>query len=343
MTRLTDALERARKGDDGSPNGPIRPTIAAVDAPPSGESGLAWQDEELTSAAAADVNSASPAQKKEPLPETANRFVVAEGDEALEDEVPPAAFDYHFARASGVKLVVGEKPDHTLVEQYRHLAAALHHAQLKHHVRTVMITSAIEAEGKTTTAANVALTLSHSHQRKVLLIDADLRRPSLHTVFQVANRDGLSEYLRDFGQARRRPSIHVISPNLSLFTAGRPTQDPMGALVSQDMKDIIDEAAEHFDWVIVDTPPVALLSDANLLAGMIDSAILVVRANSTDYPLVQRAQKSIGPERILGVVLNRARRADLALGYGYYYYGYSYAPKTQPEKTGMLSRLFRRG
>ena len=108
------------------------------------------------------------------------------------------------------------------------------------------------------------------------------------------------------------------------------------------MKEIIDEAAEHFDWVIVDTPPVGLLSDANLLASMIDVALLVVRANSTAYPLVQRAQQAIGPERILGVVLNRAAKADLVVGYGYYYYGYNYKPTEEKPRRGLTRLLGRK-
>ncbi len=315
MTRLTDALERARQGNSSD----------SVTITP-------------------DVPAAPRAEERVELQAHEDRRSLFDDSQPSTDDRPDeqrVEAHYHFAQSAAVKLVVGPKPDHTLVEQYRHLAATLHHAQLKDGVRTIMITSAVEAEGKTTTAANIALTLSHSHQRRVLLIDADLRRPSLHTVFQEANRDGLGDYLRDFGPRRKKPEIHQISPTLSLLTAGRPTQDPMSALVSQEMKDLVDEAAEHFDWVIIDTPPVALLSDANLLAGMIDGAILVVRANSTAYPLVQRAQASIGSQRILGVVLNRARRSDLAVGYGYYYYGYSYKPVDQQEPRG-LRRLFSR-
>src|SRR6185436_18331119 len=94
-------------------------------------------------------------------------------------------------------LVVGRTANNTLVEQYRHLAASLHHAQLRTGARTVMICSAVESEGKTTTAANIALTLSHSHHRNVLLIDADLRRPSIHSLLQLGSSTGLSETLKN--------------------------------------------------------------------------------------------------------------------------------------------------
>ena len=207
-----------------------------------------------------------------------------------------------------------------------------HHAQLQSGDRTVMIASAVEAEGKTLTAANLALTLSHSYKRRVLLIDADLRRPAVHDLFQLDNRIGL-------GDVPERPAsvklpVQNVSPTLWVMTGGRPVRDPMSGLVSDTMRQILTDAAEQFDWVVVDTPPVALLPDANLLAAMIDVALLVVRANSTPYPLVTRAVEAIGTSRLLGIVLNRIERSQIAGGYGYYNYGYSYhtSPKVDARR-----------
>jgi Mrp family chromosome partitioning ATPase len=94
--------------------------------------------------------------------------------------------------------------------------------------------------------------------------------------------------------------------------------DPMSLLVSPAMKELIDDAKDSFDWVVVDTPPIAILPDANLLAGMIDTTLLVVSAESTPYPMVQRAVQAVGPNRILGVVLNRAEKTGLPENYAYY-------------------------
>jgi Mrp family chromosome partitioning ATPase len=95
--------------------------------------------------------------------------------------------------------------------------------------------------------------------------------------------------------------------------------------VSDTMNRLLSEAAQQFDWVIVDTPPVALLPDANLLAAMIDTAVLVVSARATPYPLVRRAVEAIGQQRILGVVLNRMSKAEMVAAYSYYGYGaYAY-------------------
>jgi capsular exopolysaccharide synthesis family protein len=230
---------------------------------------------------------------------------------------------YRFGQKGLGKVVVGPDAESALVEQYRRLGAALHHHQLQSGARTLMVTSAVAAEGKTLTATNLALTLSHSYQRRVLLVDADLRRPSIHEILRLPNTTGLSDSLRHPEQSGLR--VHEISPNLSALTAGRADSDPMAGLVSDTMNRLLSEAGQQFDWVIVDTPPVALLPDANLLAAMIDTAVLVIGARATPYPLVRRAVEAIGQQRILGVVLNRMAKADMVAAYNYYSYGgYAY-------------------
>jgi capsular exopolysaccharide synthesis family protein len=207
------------------------------------------------------------------------------------------------------------------VEQYRKLAGVLHHAQLAKNLKVVMVTSAVAGEGKSLTSTNLALTFSESFRRSVLLIDADLRRPVLHETFQVPNITGLGDGLRA-GQEQKLTLVQV-SPRLTLLTAGRPDPDPMSGLTSDRMRRVIEEAGARFDWVIIDTPPLGLLPDANLLAAMVDTTLLVVRATTTPYPLVRRAVESIGRDRIFGVVLNRAEES--AGGYNYHSYYDSYA------------------
>ena len=325
MTRLSDALERARAAAELADKVPAVEHAEAPDATVSGT----WQFESdepeagVTSARAVD-----PADRlRDPIDTT---DPIDPTDSAQGKEAPPV--EYPFANRASRRLAVGPLSDPTLVEQHRHLAASLHHAQLRSGARTVMVTSAVEAEGKTTTAANVALTLSHSHQRQVLLIDADLRRPSMHFLLQLDNTVGLGDMLK--GTTPKVP-LHRLSPTLQVLTAGRPMHDPMSALVSDAMRQFLIEAAERFDWVVIDTPPVALLSDANLLGEMIDHALLVVRAATTPYPLVKRAIDAIGPDRVLGVVLNRAKRSNIVKGYEYYY-GYSYQPGERSKKRSLM-------
>ncbi len=221
-----------------------------------------------------------------------------------------------FGAADRHKLVLDGGVDHALIEQYRQLAAAMHHAQKASGLCSVMITSAMPAEGKTLTSTNLALTLSESYQRRVLLIDADLRRPRMREVFALPPTEGLTDSLQS-GRDGRLP-VHQVTPTLWVLTSGRVVPDPMSLLVSPAMRQLLDDAKEEFDWVVVDTPPIAILPDANLLAAMIDTTLLVVSAQSTPYPMVQRAAEAVGQARILGVVLNRAELAGLPTSYGYY-------------------------
>lgn len=287
MTRLSEALKRAEDSSDAFP-------VALRDDKPAG----AWQFS----------NAEAP-----PAPRAVERPIVNPDSAAT---AVPASLISRLAEDERRKMVVGDNADASLVEQYRHLAAALHKAQAEFGYRSVMVTSALQSEGKTLTASNLALTLSHSYQRRVLLIDADLRRPRLQNMFMLPAGAGLTDSL-SLPRGGKLP-IHQISPTLWVLTAGRPTDDPMSTLVSTSMKQLLEDAKDAFDWVVVDTPPIAILPDANVLAAMIDTALLVVSAHSTPYPMVQRAAQAIGTTRILGVVLNRAEDAGLTDGYAYY-------------------------
>jgi capsular exopolysaccharide synthesis family protein len=207
------------------------------------------------------------------------------------------------------------------IEQYRKLAATLHHMQIERGLKTLLVSSAVPGEGKTLTATNLGLTFSESYNRRVLIIDADLRRPTLHQMFDLPNLTGLGEGLR--GDTERPLPLVQVSSRLTVLTAGRPDPDPMRALTSARMRRVIEEASAVFDWVIVDTPPVGLLPDGRLLTDMVEGALLVIRAGSTPFALITRAAEALGRDRIIGVVLNALdpKQQDAAT---YYAYGYGY-------------------
>lgn len=319
MTRLSDALKRAAQLAD---------TDVAVNVEPAAKG---WQfapiDEIQPPAAfpsASDQAAPAYAGDEPPLSAAVEAFPAR-----------PAGATVRVGDADRHKLVVNESLDPALIEQYRHLAAVLHHAQEKSGIRSVMVTSAVPNEGKTLTATNLALTLSQSYRRRVLLIDADLRRPRLREMFALPVGEGLVDVLAKPGAL----PVHHVSPTLSVLTAGRIVADPMSMLVSPAMKQLLDEARDAFDWMVVDTPPIAILPDANLLSAMIDTALLVVSAQSTPYPLVQRAAQAIGAGRILGVVLNRAEHAAVPV----YDYGYpGYAPARPPDGSRRWWRWLRK-
>jgi len=215
------------------------------------------------------------------------------------------------------RLVTGTSSA-TSLEQYRRLAAALHEEQVHRQLKTVMITSAVPQEGKTLSVVNLALTLSHSYARRVLLIDADLRWPGLHTVLDIPNGRGLSEALRDHQQDL--PFVRV-SNRLSVLTAGRPGPTPLAALSSSRMGELVQTCAGQFDWVLIDTSPVGVLPDAQVLARFAGAVILVIGAGTTPASAVERAISELGgSDSIMGIVLNRVdeRRIPAAGYYGHY-------------------------
>lgn len=206
------------------------------------------------------------------------------------------------------------------VEHYRRLAALLHEAQVERGIKTLLVTSAVPREGKTVTISNLALTFSESYHRRVLLIDADVRRPSVHDVFGVPNVTGLSDALRSEAAV---PKLVSVTRRLSVLPAGRPDQNPVGSLSSARMQALVGQAAAQFDWVLIDTPPVGLLPDAQHLTRLADAVVLVVAAGLTPYRLVQHAVGELGADRIFGTVLNRVEEGAIPAAP---YYRQYYAP-----------------
>jgi len=314
MSHIDEALKRASEqaAARAAPSGQHQAGIPSadvfespwefqVDARPAGRAGGNGSGAVPPVAVATD---SAPVATPEPLPPAERKGEEFAGNRALAERL----------------AATGQMPPRSC-EQYRRLAATLHQAQVEKSIRVVMVTSAVAGEGKTLTAANVALTLAESYGRNTLLIDADLRRPAVHELFAVPNVSGLSDGLR--ATAEQKLSLRRVSPRLSVLTAGQPDQDPAGLLTSESMRRIVEEAAAAFDWVVIDTPPVGLLADAKLLAAMVDTVLFVVHAASTPYPVVQRAIEALGRQRVMGVVLNQVED-ERRLGqdkYYHYYYG----------------------
>jgi protein-tyrosine kinase len=206
------------------------------------------------------------------------------------------------------KLVVGRDASSLTIEQYRRLAAVLHDFQEQHGLKTLTVTSAQPQEGKTLTVTNLALTLSESYHQRVLLVDADLRRPSIHDLFGIQNGAGLSDLISNGGSSM---PVVEISSGLSILTAGRHLSSPLAMLTSDRMRTIIADASTQFDWVLLDTPPVGFLPDAQLVARLSEGILFVIAAGVTPYGLVQRAIAELGTDRIVGTVLNRVEKRML--------------------------------
>ena len=220
------------------------------------------------------------------------------------------------------KLVVGRKVSPIAVEQYRRLAGAVHDLQVDQGLKTLMVTSALPSEGKTLTVANLALTLSEACSRRVLLIDADLRRPFVHQVFRLPNARGLSDVLRS--ERGEMPFLQV-SEHLTVLPAGKLDQ-PM-ALTSDRMRVLLEQSAASFDWVLIDAAPVGFMPDAQLLARLTRAVLFVIAAHATPHTLVSRAIAELGPECVVGTVLNCVEEHNIPAA-GYYQDYYSPDPQT---------------
>ena len=196
----------------------------------------------------------------------------AEGPRLLEHSSPPDG-----QKVSG-KLVIEQNVGPHTVEQFRRLGAVLQDVWV-HGTKVVMIASAQIGDGKTLTAANLALTLGESYRQRVLLIDADLRRPSLVPLFGLPHVAGLSDALR--ADLEAPIAVVDLSEYVVLLPGGAPDPDPMASLTSERMRRILHEARKDFDWIIIDTPPIAVLPDAHLLARLADASLLVIGAGKT--------------------------------------------------------------
>ncbi len=203
-------------------------------------------------------------------------------------------------------------------ERFRTLRSRLYQIAATRQLRTVIVTSSIPAEGKTYVASNLAQSIVRQSDRKVLLVDADLRASRVHVALGAPRSPGLTDYLR--GEADEYKVIQKGSAaNLFAITGGSEVNNPSELLLNDRMKRLLELVAPTFDWVIIDTPPALPVHDASMLSGLCDGVLFVVRAGSTDHEIAAKAAAEFEDKNLLGVVLNRA---DTSLEYGGYYYTY---------------------
>ena len=205
-------------------------------------------------------------------------------------------------------------------EQFRTLRSRLYQIRAAQRLKTILITSAVSGEGKTFVVRNLAQSLVRQRDRRVLVIDGDLRRAGQHVSFGAPEGPGLADYLSGSADLL---SIIQFGPieNLCLIPGGSATtsREPSDLLSGPEFKHLLDLLAPVFDWILVDSPPVVPVADATMIALLCDGVLVVVKANSTDFQLAQKACQEFHEKNLIGVVLNSVERVT-----GYENYAYTY-------------------
>lgn len=216
------------------------------------------------------------------------------------------------------KLIVQSNPKSPISEAYRTLRTNIQFASFDKDIKTIVVTSSGPKEGKSTTAANLALTMAET-SKKVIIIDCDLRKPTLHKNFRISNKVGLTNLLAE--NLKVEEVMVKYSEYLYLLPSGIIPPSPAEMLSSNKMKVFIEEMTQKFDAIIIDSPPVLAVTDAQILSTIADGVIIVASSGEVEREAVNKAKDLLEKvnANILGVVLNKVEIKGRR-GYGYYYY-----------------------
>jgi len=219
-----------------------------------------------------------------------------------------------------VELITQVRPQSQMAESYRALRTSLLLSNLGAPPKVIMVTSALPQEGKTTTSINCAVVLAQKGIR-VLLIDADLRRPSIHKTLGMGPRSGLSNVLTGSATLEQAITRSTVLPNLNILPAGTPPPNPAELLASINMRDVLEQLRGQYDHIVVDTPPTLSVTDAVVLSPRADAIVLVIRSGQTTKQALRRSRDILMQvnAKVSGVLLNAV---DLSSPDYYYYYEY---------------------
>ncbi|MBY0097332.1 CpsD/CapB family tyrosine-protein kinase [Mesobacillus maritimus] len=216
------------------------------------------------------------------------------------------------------KLITSIDPKSPISEQYRTVRTNIQFSAVDEEIQTIMVTSAGPAEGKSTTAANLAVTFAQQ-EKKVLIVDGDLRKPTMHYTLNQTNTFGLTTVL-----AGQIPLEEAVNPtdvfNLSVLTSGPIPPNPAELMGSKSMERFLKAAKERYDIIIFDTPPILAVTDAQVLANSCDGTVLVVYSGKTEMEEAAKAKELLSATKgkLLGAVLNHKKLENSDY---YYYYG----------------------
>lgn len=214
-------------------------------------------------------------------------------------------------------FIVEKKPKSITAEAYRTLRTNIQYSSFDKEIRVIVVTSSEAGEGKSTTAGNLAISFSQA-QKKTIMIDCDLRKPSLHKKFRISNMTGLSDLIK--GKETLKDAVHEYNEYLDILTSGKLPPNPSEMLGSKAMENLLEKLKEQYDIIVLDSAPLQAVTDAQILSTKADGTIIVVRAEKTKRDSVKQAKELLEKvdANILGIVLNGVE--NIRKKY-YYYYG----------------------
>ncbi len=215
------------------------------------------------------------------------------------------------------RYIVRQDHRSPIAESYRKIAANIEFANIDNNIKTIMGTSSLASEGKTTTISNIACVMTDT-KKKILIIDLDLRKPALHKQFKVSNKLGITDLLINKDDYKKY--LINIFPGLDIITSGKVPSNPSEIVNSKAIKDIIEELSSDYDYIFLDTPPIVLVSDPLTIATYSDAVILTIAYSETEKDVAKKTIDSLRRvnANIIGTILNKVPVTN----HNKYYYDY---------------------
>ncbi len=290
MSRIFDALQRSGTERSGIEYDDMMTMVADVFEAPRTETSFALED---------SISAIPEGKLAIPLPTLLPQDV--------EDSGAPQFHVVETWPNMSSRLVYFTEPDGMAAEKFRFLSVRLRQMQQNRPLKKVLITSSIPQEGKSTVAANLACTLARREQQRTLLLDGDLRRPTIANVFGLGKVAGISEWLQ--GEGGPTTCIHQIKgTRLCVLPAGAPPKHSLELIQSGKLSSIMKNLSTWFDWIVIDSPPVLPLADTSIWLRMADGVLLVTRQGVTQRSLLKRGLEGLDSSKLLGTVLNGATK-----------------------------------
>lgn len=221
---------------------------------------------------------------------------------------------------SEYKVITNTEPHSSISEQYRKLRTSIDYSSFNKELKVLNLTSTFPGEGKTVTCINLATVYAQT-KKKTLLIDMDLRKPKIHRSFGLSNKGGISDYITN--EHTIESNIHKINEYLDVLVSGSKVPFPAEVLVSDKIKEMMDDLRTKYDKIIIDCPPLTAVADATIISNFSDATIFVIASRKTSSDIANGVLKQLKESgaNVIGGILTRVQNRDAYYGMDYYYYG----------------------